>query len=99
AILPGAQARHRRIVARKKEEAHHGRSHVGRCRVGGWKRQNPSVASAQKYKGEDLTRSRSDAGFKNVALSNSIGGCGTGHESPRISSKTDDEGSTPQMAT
>jgi len=63
------------------------------------KKANPPVASAEEYKGENLGRSCPDAGVKNVAFPNAIGGCGTSREAPRFSTKTDAGGSKTQMAT
>src|SRR5260370_27161351 len=56
-ILRRTQAGHRRILARKTEEARHGASYSCRCGIRRCKGPNFSVATAKKYKTESLVRS------------------------------------------
>src|SRR5258708_15781555 len=84
AILRRAQVGHRRILARKTEEARHGGSHSGRCGIRGWKRADSSASAPEKYKRESLGRSRTDAGFKNVAFPNALGDRETSRETGRV---------------
>jgi len=66
--------------------------------IRGWERSNPLVASAERYKRESRCRSRSDAGFKNVAFPDSLRDQRTSRGLGRTSRKNHAARSKPQMA-